>query len=197
MDADGIGRLDLVQLVELVNRPAPVEIDRHLPLFRVDRRDPADIAVEDIFVIVVARLQDFVARAELGAEALDFRAVGARGVEGGLQSGVEFANPETPPVHGHQHLDVAHRVEPDASGDFLAHQLEHQTDNFFGLLAVQEGEIRILLGCIFRHPSMAHIMGRPHNAACFRLAKNFGQPHGWHRITGQKIGQNRSRTHAG
>ena len=100
-------------------------------------------------------------------------------------------------MHGHQHLDIAHRVEPDAAGDFLAHQLEHQTGNFLGLLAVQEGEIRILLGRIFRHPSMAHIMGRPHNAARFRLTENFGEPHRRHRIAGQKIGQNRPRTDAG
>jgi hypothetical protein len=53
-----------------------------------------DVAVEEVLVVVVAQLDDLVARTVLAAER-DCAGPG-RGVERGLQLGVEVATPATP-----------------------------------------------------------------------------------------------------
>ena len=197
VDADGVGRFHLVEFAELVNHPASVEFDPDLARIRVDGGHASDVAVEHFFVIVVARLQDFVARAEFRAEPFDFRTVGPRRIERALQRGVQFPDPEAPAVHRDQNLDVTHRVESEPLGDFLPHQPQHQAGDFLRFLAMEEGEIGALFRRFLRDASVPDIVGRADDAAGFGLAEDFRQAHGRHRATGQQIGEHRARAHAG
>ena len=69
-----------------------VEADGDRALFGIDTDDLADVAVEDVFVIVVFGLDDLVAEAELPAELLDRGFVRAGRVQLGLETEVEFAD---------------------------------------------------------------------------------------------------------
>ena len=66
-------------------------------------------------MIIVLRLQNLVADAELPAEALHFHAAG-RWVQHRLQMGVERVRPQLGAVHRRQHLHVAERIEAEALG---------------------------------------------------------------------------------
>ena len=60
----GIGVDDFVQLRKLIGHGNPVVRDDHDLFFRIHGGDSADVAVEDLFVIVVPHLHDLVHEAE-------------------------------------------------------------------------------------------------------------------------------------
>ena len=81
-----IGGLELVELAGFVfDRALGIEADVQLHGIGVDGGDVADVAIEDLFVVVVVRLDDLVADAEGRLKALDleFDLVGR--IEGELQ----------------------------------------------------------------------------------------------------------------
>src|SRR5260370_39383258 len=61
----------LVQFSEIVNDRPAVKVHDDFALRLVDGGDTTDVAVEDVLVVVVPRLQHLVAGPELPAEALD------------------------------------------------------------------------------------------------------------------------------
>ena len=60
MDRDRIGRHDFIQITEVINNLATVNGHGHLPAVAVNGRNPSDITVENVFVIVVSNLHDLV-----------------------------------------------------------------------------------------------------------------------------------------
>ena len=54
----GVGKRDLIQLSGIVLDHSPVEVDGECPVFQIYLGHDADVAVEDILVIVVADLHD-------------------------------------------------------------------------------------------------------------------------------------------
>ena len=56
MNSDCIGGDDLIELAEVVVDQPAIEIEYELLSFRINRMHEAEIAIEDIFVVVVDRL---------------------------------------------------------------------------------------------------------------------------------------------
>ena len=75
----------------------------------------------------------------------------ARRVQRLLQLDVERPRPEPAAVHRAEHLDVAHRVEPEAARDALAHQRQQLRHPGLRVGRVHEVEVRALLGGEVRH----------------------------------------------
>ena len=84
VDRQDIGQSDLVQIPEVVFCLPTLEIDHHLLLDAVDGFDQPEIAVENVPIIVVFRLDYAVPEAERPAKSLDFWPAVA-GIEGRLQ----------------------------------------------------------------------------------------------------------------
>ena len=71
----GVAQRHLVKFAEAVAHRTAVEVDQHLRGVGIDGGDEADVAVEDLFVVVVFGLHHLVADAVGVAEALDDRLV--------------------------------------------------------------------------------------------------------------------------
>ena len=59
----GIGQHQLVKLRHIIDNQTVVKLDAQLPILRVNLLHDADVAVEDLFFVVVADLHDLVAPA--------------------------------------------------------------------------------------------------------------------------------------
>src|SRR5438094_625599 len=82
----GIGERNLVQFPEFVLYRTPVKIHINHSLFYIDTGHPANIAVEDLFVVVVNSLDHLIAGGEDPAEAAETRL--SRGIEASLELAV-------------------------------------------------------------------------------------------------------------
>ena len=86
MDGDGICQLQFVEFIELVDHLARSEADEQLLLFPIHGADPANIAVEDLLVVVVGGLDDLVAHPEEIAVDLTFFTVLGFRIQGRLEA---------------------------------------------------------------------------------------------------------------
>src|SRR5262249_24079743 len=89
MNRGRIGQRELIELSKPIVYPPAVKIDLDNSLFEIDLGDAPDIAVEDLFLIVIDLLQHFVPRRIAPAEALELR--GSGGIEPLLQCAIEGA----------------------------------------------------------------------------------------------------------
>ena len=112
VNGDSVGKFELVEFAELVGDLPLAEPNAHLLLFLVDCADAADIAVKDLFIVVIRCLDDLVSDAEEISEALILLAVLAVGIERGLKTRVEFTDSEAPAVHRAEDLDVLDGIDP-------------------------------------------------------------------------------------
>ena len=116
VDADAVGEGEVARLGALEVMLLAVELDHQLARAGVDRPHGADVAVEEVLVVVVPELDDLVARAELaagGAHHLGPTVVPGPGrVECGLQLEVEVGHAGHALVHRSEYLHVVHGVRP-------------------------------------------------------------------------------------
>ncbi len=63
MHRNGVGQHELVGLAPVVIHAAPVEIDGQRLVDGVEAADEADIAVEDVLIVIVLHLHHLVAQA--------------------------------------------------------------------------------------------------------------------------------------
>jgi hypothetical protein len=82
-----------------------VEVGRDRALHAVGRDDGADVAVEEVLVVVVAQLDELVARAELAVDGLD-AAGAAEPLSAAWSCGVEVADAGDALVHRGEDLHV-------------------------------------------------------------------------------------------
>ena len=141
MHRGGVGQHQRVQLAEVVGHLPALEVDHQLALVRIDPPHDPEVAVVDLALVVVLDLHDLVAGAEGPAEALDPDL--ARRVQQLLQLQVQRPCPEPAPVHRAQHLDVAHRVEPEPGRDALPHDREQLRHAILGAGALDEVEVAL------------------------------------------------------
>ena len=155
--------------------------------------DIADVAVIDLLVVVVFDLYHLVAGREGPAEVLDLALAG--GIEGGLQLDVERAGAGAAAVHRAQHLNVAHRVEPEALRDSRLYELDDHGDCCFRFVRLHEVEVAVALGLgkIGNGTSVDPVRAGD-DPASRRLAEYLGQPHDRNRAGGNEIGQHLTRT---
>ena len=144
MDGDGIGQLQLVEFIELVDHLARSETDQHLLLFPIHGSDPADVAVEDLLVVVVGGLDDLITYPEEIAVGLVFIAILAFRIQRGLEAEIEFLDAEASPVHWAQDLDPLDRIDTEMLGQAVTHHGDQGRGAFLGILAVDEDKVRIL-----------------------------------------------------
>ena len=93
----GIGRDQRVELAKAIGDSATVETGAQFAGVKIDIVDIADIAVIDLFVVIVLDLHDFVAGSEGPAETLDLAFAG--GVQGGLEIDIQRTRATAAPVH--------------------------------------------------------------------------------------------------
>ena len=107
MDRNSISQYELISLAPIVIHPAPVKLDRHRVHDGVESCHEADVAVENVFVVVVLRLNDLVPNAELPAKFLNMRGFRPGGIQLLLEADIQLADAQRTAVHRAQHLDVA------------------------------------------------------------------------------------------
>src|SRR5262249_39802358 len=130
VDGHGVGRHQGVQLAEAVDYGTPIEAGSELALIKVDIHDIADIAVVDLFVVIVLDLHHLVAGREGPAESLDLTFVGR--IQGRLQFDIQGARTNAAPVHGTQHLDILDGVQAEAARNPGSYQLDNAGNGGFG-----------------------------------------------------------------
>ena len=97
VDRRGVSENELIKFAKAKRDFPAIELSDELAFLDVDARYDAEIAVIDVFVVVVLDLHDLVARAEGPAEAFD--ADLARRVQRRLQLDVEGTGTEAAAVH--------------------------------------------------------------------------------------------------
>src|SRR5580692_1057591 len=115
MDRRRVSEDDLVEFAEGIGDRPSVESDRHLAEVEIDGSDEADVAVVDLFVIVVLDLHDLVADGKRRPEFLDLWF--SSRIESPLQFDIQRTGSEPAAVHWAEHLDVARRIQAEAAGD--------------------------------------------------------------------------------
>ena len=99
----GIGQHQLVKLRHIIDNQTVVKLDAQLPILRVNLLHDADVAVEDLFFVVVADLHDLVAPAVFHSPAAQTKAVGVHGL---LEDLVQICRANDTALHGRQNLDI-------------------------------------------------------------------------------------------
>ncbi len=141
VDGDGVGQGDVHELVPLVAHRPAVEVDEQRPPGLVGLEDGADVAVEDVLVVVVADLHDLVARPERARA--DLKALPA-GVEAGLELGVEVVDADDPLVHGADDLDLRREgAQAQLGGDARGAHLEDRLEGLPLVVLADEVEIGV------------------------------------------------------
>src|SRR5450759_2838423 len=128
VDGDGVGQPQIVQFMELLADAArtglPYEFDIARGAVFVDAANPANVAVEDALVVVVARLHDFIADAQNSIA--PFYLCNRRGVEMSLEPLIERGYADRSLVHRREHLDIGERVEVIACREPTLDEIEYQ-----------------------------------------------------------------------
>ena len=179
--------LGLVEFAERVAHLAAVELGGELALLQVDAAHDTEVAVVDLALVVVLHLHDLVARRIGPAEALHPDL--ARRVQRPLQLHVQGPSAQSAPVHGAQHLNVAHGVEAEAGGDAFAHQPDQGLNRRLRLLGLDEVEVGGRLAPELRHQALVNAVRVGHHPAARRLAEHLGQPHHGHGVGRDQVGQ--------
>src|SRR5262245_40079603 len=187
VNRQGVGQGQLIQLVKVVDDLAVVEADRQFLVLQVDAGDAADVAVEDVLVVVVDRLQYLVAGAKGPAEAGDFRLV-LRRIEGLLQADVQAARAQLGAVHRRQDLYVVERIEPKTVRDALADEGEDTFEDGLGRGGIDDIEIAgAVRGGGLGPLTSQNAVGGADDPALLRLAENLGQAHHRDRAGGDDV----------
>ena len=192
----GVGRGQLVQLIKFIGDHAFVKGDAQGAVGKVKKADPPHVAVEHVLIVVVAYLHDLVVQAKGAFAAPHFKAVGVQGL---LQARIHMSRAHSSLVHGGKHLDVVHRVKPEAARNMVAHQVDHKVGGFFRIILVDEVKVRKAVFAGFQRRNLAAIdkVGVADNFTFCRLAEYFGQLYHRNHTGGYYVGQHVARTHRG
>jgi hypothetical protein len=176
VDGDGIGEREFVEFAEGVGDIALIEADDDLLIDGIDGVNGSDIAIEDLLVVVVFELDDFVADLEAPAEAFDVRFGGASGVKGLLKVQIEFTDTERPAVHGGEHLDLLEWIELEPAWDAVADDFKEGGQDGFGRIAFDEVEVGVgVWGGAFGEQALVDAVRGGDDAALGGLAKNLSE----------------------
>ena len=110
-----------------------VEVDQQRAFF-VLAEHHAEVAVEDVLVVVIAGLDDLVAR-------LDAPRAGIGAAQAALQGLVEGLDAAGAFVHRRQHLDVAQRVEAERLREDIAAELRDHRHAGLGVVDAHEVDV--------------------------------------------------------
>ncbi len=168
--------------------------------FGGDLGDVADVAVEDVLLVIVAELDDFVAGAEIGSETLDLGGELVGRIEAVLEIPVERGGAKRAAVHRGEHLDVLDRIEAEAVRDTVADKIDDGAGGVIGGGALEEIEVGLLPGRRgggFGQAPGIDGVGGGDDPALGGLAEDLGQAHDGHGTRLDDIGQDRTRSDGG
>jgi hypothetical protein len=133
-----------VELAESVCDGPAIEARNDLAGIGINVVDISDIAVVDLFVVVVLDLHDLVTRGEGPAEAFDLALAGR--IQCGLKLDIERSSSDAATVHRTKHLDVADGIKAKPFWDAGFHKFDDQWDSGFGIVCLNEIEVAIFAG---------------------------------------------------
>ena len=162
----------LVHLQEIVGHRALVHLDGDHLVFQVHCKDPSHVAVEDLFVIVVANLHHPVTGAVGPPAHLPLGQARFRRVERLLQPGIERLDPQVAAAHGGEHLDVVVRIEVKLARDALSDDLYHQISGFHRIFLAKEEEVGRIPVVKLRHFPAVDAVGVGDDVAALRLPED-------------------------
>ena len=163
-----VGEIDLIEFIDRVANDSAFVLDVRSLGFEVDCVNPTDVAVVDVFVVIVALCKVHPVAGEL------WRGV-ACGVEGLLEDCVKALRPHAASVHRAQHLHIAHWVEAKASRNALCHDFEDPRLRVIAVAGLYEKEVAVLRRCQFGKAAGIHRVSVLHDLAFGRLAKDLGE----------------------
>ena len=167
MNRNTVGELNFREFAFGIFDDVASELDRHARAVRGNAANDAHIAIKDVFVVVIAGLDNFVADAKGAAAVEDFsgqrlacffakmglfggRVVGVGtefGFSGGLwveallDLGVEHGDAAGAAVHGRHDLNVANGVNLVVLGDVIAGQIQNCLDALLWSVGFDETEV--------------------------------------------------------
>jgi len=184
----GVSRNQRVEFSETIGDGAAVETGDQLTSVGVDIVDVTDVAIVDLFIVIVLDLHDLVAGREGPAEAPHFSLAG--GIERRLQFDVERARADAAPVHRAQHLDVSNGLEPEALGDARFHQFDDPRHGRFWIVGLNEEKIVIAFGLgEIGNGALVDPVRAGDDPALGGLAEHLGQSNHRHRTGGYDVGE--------
>ena len=140
MDRRRVSEDDLVEFSEGIGDWPSVESDRHLA--EIDGFDVADVAIIDLFVIVIFDLHDLVADGKTRPEFFDLWVTPR--IESPLQLNIQRTGSEPAAVHWAEHLDVVHGIEAESAGDTFLDELDEPRDGNVWPGCLNEVKIRCI-----------------------------------------------------
>ena len=206
MHRDGIGDLQLVEVLGGVDQPPVVHPHHHRAAAGVDGLHDADVAVVRPYpllsadalpcdLVVVAHLHHLVAHPEDPGRALQFRPALLGRVEQGLQLHVEGLRAGGAELGGAEHLNVLHRVELVAAGQAGGHEV---ADEFLCRIAVrfQKEEI-VCLTALLQRLTADDVVGVLHDEALGRLPEDLVEADRGHQPRADDLAEDVARADAG
>ena len=141
MDRNGERMDQFVHFQKVVHHRRAVDADGEGLLQNIHARHAANVAVVDVFIVVVYRLHHLVAHAEQPPAQLALRLALHTRIKRFLQQQVEIAHAHRAVVHGRQHLDVVQRIQLKLKRRPVFHHVHQQFGRFVWRFLDEEEKI--------------------------------------------------------
>ena len=138
VDGDRPRKSELIHLLLLVDDMPIVELHTNGPALGIDGPDKADITVEDLFLVVVLHLDDFV----IEDEQTGFCAALAKVL---LKACVQLLDAALSSPHRRETLDLFPGIELEFLRNSLGHELEDRRADFCRLFGGKEKKVPSLI----------------------------------------------------
>ena len=172
MHGNRIGQNHFIQFAKIIDNITVIKGSGYLAFLGPNSGDAADIAVKNIFVIVVADLHDLIIDTE---SAVPADKAPISGVHYGLKLMVEICGPNDPFVHRRQHLDIVYGIKAKSLGNPPVYKLQNNFQNFLWVILLNE--IKIIIGIEYlrltkgRQFTFIYLMRINNDTAGFGLAE--------------------------
>ena len=184
----------LIQFAEFVINRAAVKINRHALVFKINFDNAPQIAVKHLLVVIVARLQNFVADAENARAVPRFAFALCLRIQRVLQNKIEFAHARLPAMHRRQDLHIVNAVQMKAFRNARRHQFHHALGGLLGFFFGKQKEIARVVAKQ-RHLALIDAVRVCHNQRRFVLTKNHIERDNGHHLRRNQIFQHIARAH--
>src|SRR6266536_763790 len=191
VDGDGIGQDQFIQFVKLVANKERTgllyKFDFERGALLVDAAYPAHVTIEDAFVVVVARLHDFVAYTQDMIAPLYLHK--RRRIEMSLQSLVEGCHTNRPFIHRRKYLDIGQWIKMVTRRQSTLNKIKYQLLGAQGILFSHEKEVAARFDFCRGHMPGIDTVCIDDNFTLLGLAEEFGQAHRGNHLTTQQVTQ--------
>src|SRR6266849_137626 len=140
-------------------------------VFFVDSTYPADVPVEDAFIIVVAHLHYFITKTKCAST--PFQGYICVGVQSCLQLFVQAGDAQWPFIHGRKHLDIRHGVQMIVSRNAMLHKIKYKMLGTNGVFLSNKEEVASGFSLQRWHLPCIDAVSIDHNLTLLGLAKEF------------------------